>query len=132
ASKRRLRAQAHRSADRFAVRRDGGCARQRSLARPPPLRGAGAGEAPHGVPSLGRHHSVRPARESRHSASAPPRDARYNTDESGADLGAPDRAVGSGNLVARISSEMLSPIGTLHNTTFGLDTVATSRLGFPG
>ena len=44
--------------------------------------------------------------------------------------GPTDREVGSDSLVALVSPETVSPIGTLHNSALGLDTVATSRLGF--
>src|SRR5437762_5232206 len=87
--------------------------------------------APDRVPSLGRQSSAAAPREKRHSASAPPREARYSTDESGAYRGPTDREVGSDSLVALVSPDVVSPIGTLHNSALGLETVATSRLGFP-
>ena len=63
------------------------------------------------------------------SPSAPARDARYQSVESGPNRGAAERAVGDVMLVTSSSLATLSEIGTDHRCTLGFETVATNRLG---
>src|SRR5919112_1140916 len=76
--------------------------------------------------------SLAPAGESRHRPSAPPREARYRSEESGPKRGAADRAVGSATRLAAGSSIGPSVMGTVRSCRVGLETRATRRLGRPG
>src|SRR5512146_1495624 len=88
--------------------------------------------APTSAPRAALHTSVAPPFARCHRPSDPPREARYQSDESGSKRGAADRAVGSARRLAAWSSTPASAIGADQRSTLGFDTVATSRRGFPG
>src|SRR5688572_9626340 len=88
--------------------------------------------APATAPSGAFHSSFARSPESRHTASAPPRDARYRADPSGPKRGAADRAVGNGIWLAASSPTTPSVMGTVHRCTAAFDTVATSRRSWLG
>src|ERR1043165_3267529 len=84
------------------------------------LPGGDVAAAPTSAPSLGFQSSAAPAPARRHTASAPPRDARYTNDESDSKRGAAARAVGTSMRVGPCSA---APTETVQSCAVGFETV---------